>query len=217
MLAGVPETPPERSAASEVLSRRRLLLVLAVLLVEIGLFFVGLLIPLSDATRQTLINQTSSQFGEVQTGSTVQLVGFIFAHNLFIALAEMIPVAGALLFAVSVFSTGLAAQALVASQGLPAQWGAVIFAFPYALVELTAYAVALASGFMLLSAWRRGRLRRELKVFALEGAAVFVILFIAAAMEAATVKISFILGFALWLPTGLALAVIMVMAGRRPR
>ncbi|HKT22093.1 MAG TPA: hypothetical protein VJR06_05745, partial [Nitrososphaerales archaeon] len=206
-----------RSAASEVLSRRRLLLVLAVLLVEIGLFFVGLLTPLSDATRQTLINQTSSQFGEVQTGSTVQLVGFIFAHNLFIALAEMIPVAGALLFAVSVFSTGLAAQALVASQGLPAQWGAVIFAFPYALVELTAYAVALASGFMLLSAWRRGRLRRELKVFALEGAAVFVILFIAAAMEAATVKISFILGFALWLPTGLALAVIMVMAGRRPR
>ncbi len=210
-----PDTPPEPSATSEVLSRRRLLLVLAVLVAEVGLFFVGLLTPLSDASRQALVNQTSSQFGDVQSGTAVQLAGFIFAHNLFIALAEMIPIVGALLFAVSVFSTGLAAQALVASQGLPAQWGAVIFAFPYSLVELSAYALAVVSGFMLLSAWRRRSLGRELKVFAMEGVAVTAILLAAAAMEAATVRISFVLGFALWLPTGLGLAVIIVFAWRR--
>lgn len=213
--ADTTEAAPERGAAAEILSRRRMFLVLAALLAEIGLFAAGLLTPLPDATRQALANQASSQFGGVQNRSAVQLVGFIFSHNAAIAIPEMIPVLGALLFVVSVFSTGLAAQALVASQGLPASWGALIFAFPYTVVELTAYAVALVSGFMLLVAWRKKRLRRELKFFALEGLGVLAILVVAATMEVITVKVSPASGFALWLPTGLALAGVLVFAGRR--
>lgn len=215
MSIGVPEEAPAPSAPPGVLSRRRVTLVLAVLAIEVVIFFVGLLIPLSDATRQAMFNQTSSQFGEVQTGSAAQLTGFIFTHNASIAYLEMIPVAGAVLFAVSVFSTGLAAQALVASQGYPVQLGAAIFVFPYSWVELTGYSVALVSGFMLLAAWRKRRLRQELRVFVLEGVSVAAILLVAAAMEAATVKISVTLGFALWLPTLLALGGVIVLAGRR--
>ena len=215
MSAEVPDVVPEPSVASEMMNRRRLTLILAVLLVEFGIFFAGLFTPLSASTRQALANQTGSQLGSVQTGSTVQLVAFIFTHNLPIALGEMIPLAGALLFGFSVYTTGLAAQALVASQGLPPQWGAAIFAFPYSIVELTAYAVAVASGFALLTAWRRRRLKLEVKIFALEGALVFCILLVAAVMEAATIRVSFILGFALWLPTALALAATIMIAGRR--
>lgn len=212
-----PERREERSTSSDLLDRRRLALVLGVLLLELGIFFVGLLTPIPAATRQELANETGSQFGGVQSLPAAQLTLFIFTHNLTIALAEMIPVAGALLFAFSVYSTGLAAQALVVSQGLPAQWGAVIFAFPYSLVELSAYAVAVVSGSMLLASWRNRRLKKELSVFVLEGAVVTATLLIAAAMEATTVRISVVLGFALWLPTGLALAAVIVLAGRRQR
>lgn len=214
MSDATPDIGPEPSAASEILSRRRLLLVLAVLLVEFGIFFVGLSTPMSVSTREALANQTGNQFGGIQSGTAAQVAAFIFTHNLSIALGEMVPIAGALLFALSVYGTGLAAQALVVSQGLPVQWGAVIFAFPYSLVELSAYAVAVVSGSMLIASWRRRRLRRELRVFLLEGVAVAAILLVAAAMEAATVKISFLLGFALWLPTGVGLAAIIILAGR---
>ncbi|MDG6901705.1 MAG: stage II sporulation protein M [Nitrososphaerota archaeon] len=211
----VAEAPREPDVGSEVLVRRRVLLVVAVLLVEIGIFFVGLFTPLSAPTRQALANQTNSQFGGLQGGSSAQLVAFIFTHNLSIALAEMIPVAGEFLFGFSVYSTGLAAQSLVASQGLPAQWGAVIFAFPYSLVELSAYSVAVVSGSMLIVAWRRHRLKRELRVFVVEGLMVVCILLVAAAMEVATVRVSYVLGFALWLPMGVAVAVAVVISGRR--
>jgi hypothetical protein len=212
-----PEQQEEQSTASELLDRKRLILVLGVLLLEFGIFFVGLFTPVSGATRQLLANETGSQFGGVNSASTVQLVLFIFTHNLTIALLEMIPVAGALLFAISSYSTGLAAQALVVSQGYSAQLGAVIFAFPYSLVELSAYAVAVVSGSMLLVAWRNRRLVRELKVFVVEGAVVATILLIAATMEATTVRVSLALGFALWLPTGLALGAIIVLALRRQK
>jgi hypothetical protein len=213
----VPEAAPEPGAAESLMSSRRLTLILGVLVLEVAVFLVGLLTPLSDANRQSLANMTANQLGSLQSGSVAQLAVLIFAHNLSIALAEMVPVAGALVFAVSVYTTGLAAQALVSSQGLPTQWGAVIFAFPYSIVELTAYAVAVVAGSMLLAAWRRGRLIRELKVFLLEGVAVVLILFVAAAMEAATIQVSPLLGFALWVPTGLAIAAAAVVAGKKRR
>lgn len=197
--------------------RRRLSLIAMVLLLEIGIFFAGLFTPLSATTRQALASQTGSQFGGVQTGTTSQVILFIFGHNLPIALAEMIPVGGALVFAFSVYSTGIAAQALVAAQGLPAQWGAVILAFPYSLVELSAYAVAVVSGSLVLAAWRGHRLRKEMKTFATEVGAVVAILLVAATMETITVKVSVLLGLALWLPTGIALGTIMVVARKGPK
>jgi hypothetical protein len=207
--------PEPRSVASELVNRSRLSLILAVLLVEYGILFAGLLTPISVSTQQALANATSSQFAPIQSLNATQLVLFIFSHNLRIALIEMIPILGTLLFIFSEYSTGLAAQALALSQGLPNQWGAIIFAFPYSLVELSAYAVAVAASVMLLVAWRRKYLRREIRVFVLEGLVVAAILLVAAAMETTTIRISWSVGVALWLPTGLVLATIIVLSGRR--
>ena len=207
--------PEQRGVAAELLSRGRLTLFFVVLLVEFAIFFAGLLTPISVSTQQTLANQTSTQFAPINSSTPVQLVVFIFSHNLPIALAEMIPVLGALLFVFSVYSTGLVAQALAVSQGLPSQWGALIIAFPYSLVELSAYAVAVGAGVMLIVAWRRKRLRREVEVFVLESILVTAILLVAAAMEMTTIRYSLLFGFALWLPTGLVLATIVVKSGRR--
>jgi uncharacterized membrane protein SpoIIM required for sporulation len=214
------EVPPvfseerPRSVLAEVLNRRRILLVVGVLVVELALFAVGLLTPLSNSAQQSLANETSSQFSGFRSASPEQLVVFIFSHNLSIALAEMVPLLGAFLFVLSAYSTGLAAQAIVASQGLPGQFGAILLAFPYSLVELSAYAIAVGAGIMLLVSWRRKRLRRELKVFFFEVVVVAAVLVVAATMETAT-EFSPLLGFALWLPTGLVLAGIIVLSWRK--
>ncbi len=199
---------------SELFDRRRLLLMLAILLVEVGVFAAGLTTPLSVDVRQSIENQTNSQFASVPTASAPQLFTFIFTHNLPFALVEMIPILGALVFISSIYVTGLAAQVGALAYGYPGQFGAVLLLFPYAFVEFSAYAVAVGAGIMLISSWRKGRLGRELRVLVLEMAAVPLLLLAAAVMETTT-KFSPLVGFALWLPTGLAVVVLLVYSGRR--
>jgi Stage II sporulation protein M len=208
------EGPLAQRTSSNLLDNHRIALVLALLVLEVVIFIGGLFTPLSASTQQGLANETGSQFAPFDSAGPVQLALLIFTHNLTIALTEMIPVAGAVIFAYSVYSTGIVAQALVVSQGVPAPWGLVLFAYPYSIVELSAYALAVGSGVMILIAWRRKRLRRELRVFLLEGLVVGGILLTAAAMEATT-KFFPLTGFALWLPTGLALAVLIVATRKR--
>ncbi len=217
-MAELPPTPPPpevpRKARDELLDRRRLLLIFGVLVVELALYGVGLLTPLSNSAEQTLSNSANSQFAGLQSASPEQLVFSIFAHNLTIALIEMIPIFGAFLFVLSIYSTGLAAQAIVVSKGLPPAFGAIIFAFPYSLIELSAYAIAVGAGVMLLVSWRRKRLRHEARVFGLEVIVVAAVLLLAATMEATT-NFFPLIGFALWLPTGLVMASIIVLSVRR--
>jgi uncharacterized membrane protein SpoIIM required for sporulation len=209
-----PEPAAEKSPMDDLLNGRRLLLIFAILIVELVIFGFGLLTPLSQATQQALANQTNNQFGFVKTATPPQLVVFIFAHNLPIALAEMIPVLGAGLFGLSIYGTGLAAQAIVVAQGHSAIDGIILLFFPYSLVELSSYAIAVGGGIMLIVALIRERFRRELKVFMLEAVVITMFLLVAAIMETVT-GLSPAIGFALWLPTGLALAGIILAAGRR--
>ncbi len=205
---------PPGAAVSELFDRRRLLLMLAILLVEVGVFAAGLTTPLSVDVRQSIENQTNSQFASVPTASAPQLFTFIFTHNLPFALVEMIPILGALVFISSIYVTGLAAQVGALAYGYPGQFGAVLLLFPYAFVEFSAYAVAVGAGIMLISSWRKGRLGRELRVLVLEMAAVPLLLLAAAVMETTT-KFFPLVGFALWLPTGLAVVALLVYSGRR--
>lgn len=205
--------PQPRSLISELLDRQRLLVMLGVLVVEIVIFVSGLLTPLSGADQQMLVNQTSSQFAPIQSATLQQQVVFIFSHNLLIALAETVPVFGAFLFVYSVQITGQITQAIVVSRSLPGLAGLILFVFPYSLVELSAYAIAVGSGVMLFWAGITKRLRRELKVFAIEVVVIVAVLFTAAAMEAAT-NSSLFIGIALWIPTGLAIAGLIVLSGR---
>jgi len=203
-----------RTALYELFDRRRLLLILVILLLEIGIFVAGILTPLSSSVRQSFENQTNAQFASVPTATPPQLLSLIFTHNFPYALVEMIPVLGALFFASSIYVTGVVAQVSAAGYGYPGQFGAVLLLFPYSLVEFSAYAIAVGAGVMLLLSWRRGRLGRELRVFVLEIVAVGLVLGVAALMETLT-KFYPLLGLALWIPTALAAAGIAIYSGRK--
>ena len=207
-------TPKPRSLTSELLDRQRLLLILGVLFIELVIFVSGLLTPLSSGEQQIIANQTSSQFAPIQSASLQEQVVYIFSHNLLIALAEMVPVFGAFLFVYSVHFTGLVTQAIVAEKNLPGLAGLILFVFPYTFVELSAYAIAVASGVMLIWAGIMKHLVRELKVFAIEAVVIVAVLFTAAAMEAATGS-SWIVGIALWIPTGLAIVGLKILSSSK--
>jgi hypothetical protein len=218
-MSGFPgEQPPSpvspKSVFEDLLDRRRLLLIVGILVIELVIFAAGLLTPLPQATQLSIVNQTSKEFGIVKSATPVQLLFFIFTHNLPIALGELIPVLGAGLFAFSIYETGLVTQATFVSQGAPAISGVVVFLFPFTLVELSCYAIAVGAGVMILVALVKRRLRRELRVFLLEALLITGLLFLAAVMESTTIAVSTMIGLALWLPTGLALAGIILLARR---
>jgi uncharacterized membrane protein SpoIIM required for sporulation len=212
-IIGPEQREPPKGLIAELFDRRRLLLFLGVFLVELALFGAGLLTPLPGSVQVALSKETNTLFGGVQSASPGEFVVFVFSHNLVIALSEMVPVLGAFIFLFSVYSTGVAAQVIAITNGYPSQFGVVLFLYPYSFVELSAYAIAVGAGLMLVLSWRRGRMLREFKVFVLEILLVVAVLIAAAAMETVT-RFYPSIGLVLWLPTGLALA-IMVNASRR--
>jgi uncharacterized membrane protein SpoIIM required for sporulation len=196
----IPQSRP--STLKELLGRRRFVLILVVLLVELTIFFVATSVPIDAATQQALQNEaknlTAASNSSSPTGQLVQ----IFTHNAAIAFGEIVPVVGGLLWVVSIYATGQIIQAVALSHGAPGLlYGLVLLIFPFAIVEMAAYAVAVSSGLMLIIAWRRHRLRDETRVLVLEAGAVAAILLTAAVMETVT-SVNPVLGIALWIPTG---------------
>ena len=212
-----PISHPEPRVMKELLGRRRLALILTVFLVELTIFFLAASVPMDAATQQLLQHEANNVTVESNSlGLTGQFV-YIFAHNAVIAFGEMVPVVGGLLWVVSIYATGQIFEAVALSQGAPgALYGLLLLFFPFAVVELSAYAVAVGSGVMLIVAWRRHRLRRETRVFVLEIGVVAAMLLVAAAMEAVTIA-NPVLGIALWIPTGLAIAALALISGRLRR
>ena len=204
------------SPSARLLSRGRLTVMAVAFLVELGIFIAGLLVPLGQETSGSLLNQTSGEFSAIQSAPPSQVVFLIFSHNAVIALVDAIPLLGALAFGSSIFSTGVLAQALLAPSGTPGIFGAFLLLFPYSLVELSAYAVAVGSGLMLIAAWAMKRLRSEALVLLEEVAVILVLLLLAASMEEVT-NVSPLLGLALWVPTGLAVTGLATVIARRAR
>jgi uncharacterized membrane protein SpoIIM required for sporulation len=205
-LEGSPGAQGEGSARKDLLSRGRILLIVGAFLMEMVIFFGAMVIPMDQATQQTLQQAANGIHNATSSSSPLVLVGNIFANNVRVALVEMIPAVGALVFFVSIFTTGQIIQVVAASNGLPgAFYGVALFVFPFSIVELSAYALAVGSGSMLIVAWRRRTLRREVRVFVLEILAVVGILLIAAAMET-TSLIAPVFGLTLWFPLGLFIA-----------
>lgn len=179
---------------------------LTVLLVELMIFFLATSVPMDAATQQMLEKEAKNITGASNGfGPTGQFV-YIFTHNVAIAFEEMVPVVGGLLWVLSIYVTGQIFQAVALSQGAPgALYGLLLLFFPFAIVELSAYAVAVSSGIMLIVSWRRRRLRRETSVLIVEAGIVAAMLLVAAAMETTTI-VNPTLGIALWIPTGLTIA-----------
>ena len=211
------QTSVSHGVLEELLGRWRLALLIGVLLLELALFFLASSAPLDPATRQALQGEAKNLTGDTHGLTPAGLFSFIFTHNAVVALGEMIPALGGLLWLVSIYATGQVIQVVALSNGAPGPLYAVfILLLPFAIVELSAYALALTSGTMLIVAWRRHTLHREARVLLLEAMMVLALLLTAAAMETVTI-INPAAGFALWAPMGIAVAILVLAykAGRR--
>jgi len=185
------------------------------LAVELVIFFGAMVYPIDPAQQTALLNQANTLLNATGGQGPTGVFSSIFDNNVRVALLEMIPAAGAFLFGLSIFTTGQVIQVLAISSHLPGPlFGLALFFFPFSIVELTAYAIAVASGTMLIVAWRRKTLAQELPVFVVEAAVVVVVVLIAAAMETANI-LSPIISLGLWAPTALAVAVLAVYIRRR--
>jgi hypothetical protein len=204
---------PAKSLLKDLVNRDRLMVFGVTLAIELIIFFGAMIYPINPSQQQELVKQANSILGSTGNQTSVSIFSAIFSNNARVALVEMVPAAGAALFAASIFTTGQVIQALALNSNLPGPlFGLLIFFFPFAIVELSAYAIAVASGSMLILSWRRKRLRREVKVFSLEvGLVVFCVL-LAAAMETVGI-VNPVVGFALWLPTAVGIFAL-VMAAR---
>jgi uncharacterized membrane protein SpoIIM required for sporulation len=202
----VAEPPKQESAWKDLVERGRLLLFLGVLLVELLIFFGAMVVPIDPATQQRLQQAANSLQNSTVDQPPASMMTLIFSNNVKVGLAEMVPGVGPIVFFISILNTGEVIQVLGLMRGAPGiLYGLVLFVFPYSLVELSGYAVAVGSGLMLLIAWRRKRLRQEARVFVLEAVGVVLILLLAAAMETTTLLLPAV-GLALWLPMGLLVA-----------
>ncbi len=204
--AVVVEREVQASLKKELMGRRRVILFGLALAIELTIFFGAMLYPIDPPRQQALVQQANTLIGSTSEQGSAGIFAAILANNMRVALLEMVPVAGAALFALSIFTTGQVIQALAVSSNLPGPvFGLALFFFPFAIVELSAYAVAVASGSMLLVAWRRRMLGKEVRIFALEMTLVVLAIIVAAAMETVGLVDPFV-SLALWLPTAAGIA-----------
>jgi len=186
------------------------------LAIELAIYFAAMAYPIGPAEQQALQQQAQSLVNATIGQGPLVAVAGIFANNVRIALLEMIPVVGALILAAVSFSTGQVIQVEAMSTSIPGPvFGLFLFVFPFAIVELSSYALAVGSGSMLVVAWRRRTLHEEMRVFILEAGVIIVAVLVAAAMET-MVDVNMVASIALWLPTALVIAMI-AFYGRRSR
>ena len=198
-----PAAPAERPAAAlwdRLLSRERLLLLGGVYALELVIFFGAMVIPIDPATKQ-LLQKTADNLKNLTQGATPgSLAGAIFANNARIGLLEAIPGLGPLVFAFATTTTGQVLQVFAAAEGGPAViYGALLFLFPYSVVELLGYAIAVEAGTMLVVAWRRKTLGEEARVFVVQVVGVVLVILVAAVMETLTLVWPYG-SLALWVP-----------------
>jgi len=215
MIEQTPSEPePAPSLARLLFQHGRLVLFAGAFAVELAIYFGAMVYPIDPVQQQALQQQAQTLANAtIGQGPMAAFVG-IFENNVRIALLEMIPAAGALLLALITFSTGQVIQVEAIGSSLPSPvFGLLLFLFPFAIVELSSYAIAVGSGSMVLVAWRRKTLHKEVRVFALEVCIVVVAVLAAAAMET-MIDVNVVISLALWLPTALAIAMIIVFGKR---
>ncbi|TLX95862.1 MAG: stage II sporulation protein M [Thaumarchaeota archaeon] len=197
---------------------RRVLLFLAVLLIELTIFFMAMAFPLDPTQQQSLYTEGQQLVQSVNGGGPLDMFYGIFLNNVRIALIEAIPFVGPVFLGYSIFYTGEVLQAFAVSSNPPVPpliLGAVTFVFPHALIEFAGYAVAVTASVMLVWAGIKKRLRAEIRVYAQEVLIAGAILFVAAATETIEIVTSeTFLTLVLWVPIAIGIVVIWVWLRR---
>jgi len=183
------------------------------LIATILIFFLGMVWPIPqpqvtslgsqyDNTTRTIQNINSTSTGGVPPALIIW--GIIVANNIKLAILDVIPVFGAFVFSISMFSTGRLLQAAVLSGSLSAtntiSIGATLFLFPHTILEFSAYALAFSSSVVFIWSLRDKGSRQQalINYFVAIAATVFLVI-IAGAFEA-SLFMSPILSVFLWFP-----------------
>ena len=197
---------------------RRVLLFLAVLLIELTIFFMAMAFPLDPTQQQSLYTEGQQLVQSVNGGGPLDMFYGIFLNNVRIALIDAIPFVGPVFLGYSIFYTGEVLQAFAVSSNPPVPpliLGAVTFVFPHALIEFAGYAVAVTASVMLVWAGIKKRLRTEIRVYVQEVLIAGAILLVAAATETVEIVTSeTFLTLVLWVPIAIGIVVIWVWLRR---
>lgn len=189
------------SIIGELLGRKRVSVFFVVFALEIAILTIATTIPIGQLKQSQLLEEGRRMAEVVMQSSFFDGTLFIFYHNLTVALLEIIPVVGVIIFLYSIYITGQVIQAISLSHNVPGTVaGYLLLFFPYSVIELSAYSIAVTSGIMLLISLRRGKFSNELKVLPFEVLGVIFTLMLAALFEEVTIR-SPIVGLSLWIPS----------------
>jgi len=223
--SGSNQVASQWDSAVRQFAKRGLALCLILFLVELALLVLVSSAPFFPGEQSLYTGQAKSLGGLVQNSTTPQLALEIFSNNYKIALEEMIPGFGALLFAISLYATARVTKAIAIDDKVPAlSLVLLLFILPHSWIELPAYAVATAEGLYLLAAIVRtarfvgptrdwGRLRIEAWQLALNLIIVTVMLAVAAVFESVEIALG---DYALitWIPFAGLVAVVVSLNKR---
>ncbi|HLN44993.1 MAG TPA: stage II sporulation protein M [Candidatus Sulfotelmatobacter sp.] len=142
--------------------RKRILSVIAVLIVAIIITVIGSFTPISQQDAQNItkdLNQTVTTGREQGT-----LAPYIFGNNLFICLLMFVPIIGPIAGLFILYTTGTVVGAIAISGGYsPALALIALFITPVAWLEFAAYSTAMAESVWLFRRLLQGRGIPELR------------------------------------------------------
>ena len=129
---------------------------------ELAVFIVLPSIPFLRGEQQSYTQQ-AQQLGNMLNGRTfLEQTWVVYFNNLRVALVEMIPGLGAVVFGASLYDTARVTQAIALTQNLPAGLLVLLlFILPHSWIELSAYPVATGEGILFLNSLLRWLLREE--------------------------------------------------------
>jgi uncharacterized membrane protein SpoIIM required for sporulation len=141
--------------------RKRVLSILAFLLLSVAVATAGLLTPLSNEESQSLNKQLEQMQQDIRNMTILSSTRTIFENNFEICLVMFVPIAGPFFGLYVLYNTGLVIGAQSATHGVSAlPIFMLLFIFPFTWLEFFAYSTALSE-----SVWLTRRIvqRRALK------------------------------------------------------
>ncbi len=143
--------------------RKRILSILAVLVVILIVEGLGTSVPLSKQDANQLVSDFNQTVTAVSDQGAFPLTSYILGNNLLICLLMFVPIIGPLLGLLITFDSGIVLAALAVSQGFPPSlYFIALLISPHTWIELAAYSVAMSSSVWLLMRIIRGRGFHEL-------------------------------------------------------
>jgi uncharacterized membrane protein SpoIIM required for sporulation len=219
--SGMERSQDERHGVLQALVGGRLTFFGVLFVLELVVFVALPSFPFMQGEQQSYTQQ-AQQLGNLLSGRTfLEQTWVVFSNNLRVALVEMLPGLGAIIFGASLYDTARITQAIALNQNLPASLLVLLlFTLPHSWIELSAYPVATGEGILFLNSLLRWLLREEkwrmgaeLRHLALAIGLVAAILLVAAVFEVEEIQLG-LQGFVLWGPFGVLAAIILVLRHR---